>query len=146
MKVGDISNAKTVTLETISPENTVHDAIKILAAHNFGALPVVGDEGRLIGIISERDILRLCANDDCGAALARAVGDVMTTNLVIGVPDDDITYVMQVMTERHIRHLPILDNGVLVGIVSIGDVVKAQYEQKETEVRFLRDYLSGATA
>lgn len=147
MKVGDLSQAKDIPLATIGPDQTVHEAIQKLAALNIGALPVVGIEDRLIGIITERDVLQLCASADAAsAALQRKVGDVMTTDLVIGVPDDDITYVMQVMTERRIRHLPILDSGTLVGIVSIGDVVKAQYEQKETEIRFLRDYLSGATA
>ncbi len=145
MKVGELSQTKSPALETISPDSTVHQAIKKLVQHNIGALPVVGAENRLVGILTERDVLRLCARDDCHNALAQAVGDVMTTDLVIGVPDDDVTYVMRVMTERRIRHLPILEGGMLVGIVSIGDVVKAQYEQKETEVRFLRDYLAGAT-
>lgn len=146
MKIRDIRKSSPVPLQTISPDHTVHQAIQLLCARNIGALPVVGPDDTLVGIVSERDVLRLCARDDCATILTTRVRDVMTQNLVVGVPDDTLDYVMRVMTERRVRHLPVLEGRRLVAIVSIGDVVKAQYEEKETEARYLRDYMQGALA
>lgn len=146
MKIRDIRKSSPVELQTISPEQTVHEAIRLLCKHNIGALPVLDVEGALVGIVSERDVLRLCSRDDCLDALTLRVRDVMTRDLVISVLDDSLDYVMRVMTERRVRHLPVLEDGRMVAIVSIGDVVKAQYEEKETEIRFLRDYMQGALA
>lgn len=146
MKIRDIHKDNPVQLQTISPEKTVHEAIQQLCGANIGALPVIDSTGELIGIVSERDVLRLCARDDCKTALTMKVREIMTRELVIGVPDDSLDYVMRVMTEHRVRHLPVLENRRLVAIVSIGDVVKAQYEEKETEIRYLRDYMTGALA
>jgi len=146
MKIRDLRKSSPVELQTISPEHTVHQAIQLLCRFNIGALPVLDVEGTLVGIISERDVLRLCSRDDCSTALTLKVRDVMTRNLVISVLDDSLDYVMRVMTDRRVRHLPVLEDRRLVTIVSIGDVVKAQYEEKETEARFLRDYMQGALA
>jgi CBS domain-containing protein len=146
MKVKEISGEKGGSLYTITPERTVHEAIKRLCDFNIGALPVVSSSGELVGILSERDVLRLCARDDCRAVLGRKVEEIMTRDVVIGVPNDDVNYVMRVMTDRRIRHLPIVEDGQLAAMISIGDVVKAQYEAQEIEVRYLRDYVGGATA
>ncbi|MFN2377455.1 MAG: CBS domain-containing protein [Candidatus Binatia bacterium] len=146
MKILDIRKSAPVALQTASPDHTVHEVIQLLCRHNIGALPVLDVEGTLVGIVSERDVLRLCAREDCEAALKMKVREVMTPEVVIGVPDDSLDYVMRVMTERRIRHLPVIEQRRLVAIVSIGDVVKAQYEEKETEIRFLRDYMQGALA
>jgi len=146
MKLGELVQKKNTGLQTISSEDTVHEAVKKLCAFNIGALPVEDSSAKVVGIISERDVLRLCARESCEAGLSHKIADVMTTNLVIGVPDDDVTYAMRVMTEKKIRHLPIMDNGHMVSIITLGDLVKAQSEVRETEVRFLRDYVAGATA
>lgn len=146
MKIRDVRKSKQIELQTISPDKTVHEAIQQLCEFNIGALPVVGTDNSLVGIISERDVLRLCARTDWNEALAMRVGDVMSVNLVIGVLDDELDYVLRVMTERHVRHFPVLEGRDLVAMISIGDVVKAQYEAKETEIRYLRDYLAGVTA
>ena len=146
MKIRDIRKSTPVALQTISPDQTVHEAIGLLCRLNIGALPVLDVEGTLVGIVSERDVLRLCAREDYQSALALRVRDVMTRDLVISVLDDSLDYVMRVMTERRVRHLPVLEDRRLVAIISIGDVVKAQYEEKETEIRFLRDYMQGALA
>lgn len=146
MKILDIRKSSPVALQTASPDHTVHEVIQLLCRYNIGALPVLDVEGTLVGIVSERDVLRLCAREDCEAALKMKVREVMTPEVVIGVPDDSLDYVMRVMTERRIRHLPVIEDRRLVAIVSIGDVVKAQYEEKETEIRFLRDYMQGALA
>lgn len=146
MKIRDIRKTTPTALQTISPDHTVHEAIRLLCRHNIGALPVVDIEGTLVGIVSERDVLRLCSHDDCQERLGLRVRDVMTRELVVGVPDDSVDYVMRVMTEKRIRHLPVLEDRRLVAIVSIGDVVKAQFDRNETEIRFLRDYMQGALA
>ena len=146
MKVRDIRKNTPAQIQTVSPDHTVSEAIQLLCKHNIGALPVLDLEGTLVGIISERDVLRLCCKEDAKRALEQKVRDVMTRDVIISVLDDSLEYVMRVMTDRRVRHLPILEDRRLVAIVSIGDVVKAQYEEKETEIRFLRDYMQGALA
>ena len=142
MNVREITKDK--PLHTIAPDKTVQDAIAVLCQHNIGALPVCEKTGELAGIITERDVLRLCASPDCQKALQQRVADVMTRDLVICVPDDSIESAMHVMTAKRIRHLPILDGRKLVGVLSIGDVVKAKLDQSDTEIRFLRDYVAGS--
>ncbi|RMD84174.1 MAG: CBS domain-containing protein [Candidatus Dadabacteria bacterium] len=143
MKVSDICKLKRMRLQTISPEHTVQEATRKLVEFNIGALPVCNDDGDLVGIISERDILRLAASDDCHKVASMKVGAVMTRNLIIAVPSDRVDSVMHVMTERRIRHLPILEGRRLIDIISIGDVVKAKLDESDTEIRFLRDYVAG---
>ncbi|HYC55433.1 MAG TPA: CBS domain-containing protein [Candidatus Binatia bacterium] len=143
MKIRDIQKSKPIQMQTIAPDKTIHHAIKQLCQFNIGALPVVDAAGSLVGIISERDVLRLCSRDDFVSALSLKVAEVMTKDVVIGVCEDDLDYVMSVMTERRIRHLPVLEDKKLVMIISIGDVVKAQYDQKDSEARYLRDYMAG---
>ena len=142
MKVRDIAKLNPLDLQTITPDRPVHEAIGRLVEHNIGALPVCDSAGELVGILTERDILRLCAGQDLTTVMEQSVADAMTTNLIIGVPDDTVAYVMQVMTERRIRHLPILEDRKLVNIISIGDVVKAKLDESSSEIRFLRDYLT----
>jgi CBS domain-containing protein len=146
MKVSDVRKSSPIQLQTVTPDHTVHQVIQILCTHNIGALPVLDVEGSLVGIVSERDVLRLCSREDCDRMLRLPVREIMTRDLVIGVMDDSVDYVMRVMTARRVRHLPILEDRRLVAIISIGDVVKAQYEEKETEIRYLRDYMQGALA
>jgi CBS domain-containing protein len=141
MKVADI--ARKTPLTTITPTRTVQDAIRILNQHKIGALPVCDDKGDLVGIITERDILRLCDGPECAKAFQQKVGDVMTSNLMICVLDDSIENAMHVMTDKRIRHLPIIDGRRLIGMLSIGDVVKAKLDDASSEIRFLRDYVTG---
>jgi CBS domain-containing protein len=142
MKVSEIIKER--QLLTIDPSKTVHDAIRILCEHNIGALPVCDGNGEVLGIITERDVLRLCAGASCQDALKLRVEAAMTRNLIICVPDDSIENAMHVMTQKRIRHLPILDGRKLVGILSIGDVVKAKLDDASAEIRFLRDYMTGS--
>ena len=142
MKVSDI--VKERPLSTIAPDKTVQEAIRILNQHNIGALPVCDEKGELAGIITERDVLRLCDGGDVAKGLQQKVSAVMTKNLIICVPDDSIENAMRVMTNKRIRHLPIIGEGRrLVGILSIGDIVKAKLDDASTEIRFLRDYVTG---
>ncbi len=143
MRVSELCKNKRLPLQTISPEHTVQDAIRKLVEFNIGALPVCDERGDLVGIITERDILRLVAKEDCRQVGTMKVGAVMTRDLIIAVPSDRVDNVMHVMTERRIRHLPILEGRRLVNIISIGDVVKAKLDESDTEIRFLRDYVAG---
>lgn len=121
---------------TAGPEQTIREALALLAEHNVGALVVVDRDGRLIGILSERDIVREAVRDE--RLFDRTVGDLMTTRIIAGTPEDDLMAVAHTMTELRIRHLPVVDRGRLVGIVSIGDVVKAQRDEYEGEVATLQ--------
>lgn len=152
MRIRDILQEKGSEVVTIAAGQTIHDAIGKLNEHSIGALIVMAEGEEIVGIITERDILRECGNR-CDRLLDSAsaeetvcpslVQNVMTKDLVIGVPDDDLNYVMGVMTRNRIRHLPILDDGSLAGIISIGDLVNAHFEEKVFENRTLRDYIHG---
>ena len=127
---------------TIDPGKTVQHAIERLVEHNVGSLVVVDEEGSPAGIITERDILRCCASDP--GRMARTPGEeVMSSDLIVGEPDDGIDSVMGIMTKNRIRHLPIVDDRELRGMVSIGDVVEVQLEETKYENRHLRDYITG---
>ncbi len=154
MRVRDILQQKGGEVVTIEANRTVHDAICKLNEHKMGALIVTAGGGEVKGIITERDILRMCG-EQCvhltnpelaGTGCPALVADIMTTELVIGVPDDRLDYVMGVMTQNRIRHLPIMDSGSLVGIVSIGDVVRAHLQETQYENRMLKDYIHGVVS
>jgi CBS domain-containing protein len=142
-KVREILRAKGTDVVTVPPDVSVRDAMAVLVKHDIGSV-VVTDGDAVKGILTERDVLRLGA--DGGDLLdSTGVADAMTPqeDLVIAVPDDDIGYCMQVMTENRVRHLPIMEEGDLRGIVSIGDVVNALRDHAEWENRYLRDYIRG---
>ena len=152
MQIRDILREKGTEVLTIGARQTIQDVINKLNEHSIGALVVMDEKEHVVGIITERDILRVC-----GSVFARLydsavqekpaspllVEDTMTRDLIIGIPDDDLDYVMGIMSKNHIRPLPILDNGRLRGIVSIGDLVNARLEQKVFENRTLRGYIQG---
>lgn len=141
MKLKDIVKAKGSTVFSVHPDKTVKDAIDMLIQYNIGALLVV-DDAKPVGIFTERDILRICATD-AERLDEIVVRDVMTGNLIIGQLDDDLEDVMQIMTDRHIRHLPILQEGYVAGMISIGDLVKSQHDEKDVTIHYLKDYITG---
>jgi|SRR5581483_2639802 CBS domain-containing protein len=145
MKVSDILRKKPSEVFTIRPEQSLLDACQLLASKNVGALVVVDDHHTPVGIVSERDIVRQLATR-AASPKSLKVGNVMTKELLIALPDDDIAYVSNTMTHKRIRHLPVLQDGKLVGIVSIGDVVKAQLDYFEGEARTLQQYINGGYA
>ena len=130
-------------VRTIEPERTIQEAIQRLVEHNIGSLVVVDGEGGMVGIITERDILRCCANGADRLGTTR-VAEAMTPDPIIGESDDTIDYVMGIMSQNRIRHLPIVGRRGLRGMVSIGDVVKVQLHEKEYENRHLREYIQGS--
>lgn len=143
MKIRDILSHKGEDVISVPPDRSVLDAMRVLVAHNIGSV-VVLDGTEVVGILTERDVLRLGARETDLLSSTR-VEEAMTRDVVIGFPEDDIGYVMEIMTENRIRHLPILEDEVLCGIVSIGDIVNASRTHAESENRYLRDYIRGAT-
>lgn len=138
--IRDVLDAKGSEVVTIGPHRTVFEAIGRLIERKIGALLVRDDEGRIAGIITERDVLRLVHHHPDRLRTAE-VSEFMTPDLVYGVPEDDLDYVMSVMTKQRFRHMPVLDDGRLCGVVSIGDVVKTLNSTHEYELRLLRDYI-----
>ncbi len=144
MRIADILRKKGSHVVTLQPHQTVWDAIQTLNEHKIGAAVVTDTDGRVVGIISERDILQAAAKQR-ESIKDLAIADIMTTDLVIGVADDRLDYVMGIMTQNRIRHLPVMDEEELIGIISIGDVVNANLQQTEFENRRLKDYIHGVT-
>ena len=132
MKIREILAKKGKNVITIHPEQTVREAIALLVKHRIGALVVVGQENKPIGIYSERDIIRQAADHE--AIFSDLVGDSMTRDVIIGSPQDDTYSVAATMTEKRFRHLPILEDGELIGIVSIGDILKAERDRYRGEI------------
>ncbi|GAB6053176.1 CBS domain-containing protein [Magnetospira thiophila] len=138
MNVGDILKSKTKVVITVREEDTLETASTLLASNRIGAMPVRDATGKLVGILSERDIVRALSQQGAKAHSAKVSG-FMSTNLVTCQPGDSCKAIMESMTGRRIRHLPVLENGDLVGVVSQGDVVKVRLEQTELEKAVLKD-------
>ena len=140
--VADVLRSKgSNTVQTISPQATVQQLVDVLAERNIGATVVSDDGERVLGIISERDVIRLLRSG--GGSLQAAVGDVMTTDVHVCEPKDSIEDLMRVMTDRRVRHVPVLTDGRLAGLVSIGDAVKARMSDLEFERDQLSTYVTG---
>jgi len=136
MKVRTILATKGTTVVTIGPQQPLKEAARLLAEHNIGALVVVNEAGKLQGIISERDIIRAAARLE--NALSRPVSEIMTREVIIGLPNDDLMAVVNAMTEKRFRHLPIMERGELVGIISMKDIVQSQRDQYQGEIDTLQ--------
>jgi CBS domain-containing protein len=139
MNIASLLAIKGNTVYTIQSNETVKGAIAVLAEHNIGALVVVDGDTTPVGIVSERDIVRAAARGE--AVFSIAIGSIMTKQVIIGLPQDDLTSVGHTMTERRIRHLPVMESGRLVGMVSLGDIVKAQRDTYEGELETLQTQL-----
>jgi CBS domain-containing protein len=143
MTVAAILAGKGRDVLTTTAEKTVAEAVQILAERRIGALVVVEGGGRIAGIISERDIVRAIAAT-AGEALKQPIASIMTRNVVTCGEAETINEVMARMTRGRFRHLPVSTNGRLVGIISIGDVVKARIEEVEHEAEEMRAYIATA--
>jgi CBS domain-containing protein len=143
MKIAEVLRAKPAgDVVTITPDAGVRELIAKLAEHNVGALIVSADGQTVDGIVSERDVVRHLHHD--GTVVNNTVGAIMTEVVETCEPGSTLDDLMQVMTRRRIRHVPVVENGRLVGIVSIGDVVKARLDELEDERRQLVDYIQTA--
>ena len=140
MLVAEILKIKGGAVFSIPPEATVAAARGELSGRRVGAL-VVCDDDRVVGVFSERDVARAVARDGQGA-LERSVADYMTPKVVFAEPHESVDQLMERMSDRRIRHLPVLKDGRLAGVVSIGDLVKSRIEESSREAESLRTYIA----
>jgi CBS domain-containing protein len=143
MTVQEILSVKGRDVVTIAPNSNLAAAAKLLAERRIGALVVVGPEQRIVGILSERDIVQALAARGA-AALDLPLTEVMTRKVATCSPSDTISSIMEQMTAGKFRHVPVVEQGQLAGLVSIGDVVKQRLEEMEHEQKALREYIQTA--
>ncbi len=141
MQVRHILERKGDDVVTTRPETTLEEAARLLKSHRIGALVVTEGNDRVLGIVSERDIVNALAEHGavCGK---RPVSEVMTEELAVCTPEDTTDTLMEVMTRQRVRHLPVMENGRLAGIVSIGDVVKSRMEEIAFEAEQMKMYIA----
>lgn len=142
MLLHEILQKKGSNVVRIAPDASLETVVAVLVHHNIGSLLVCDHRDHALGIVTERDLLRAMAARAFRLGDLR-VTDVMSRELVTAQPDDSLEDAMRLMTNRRVRHLPVLSEGQLRGIVSIGDLVKAHHDQLEMENHFLRSYVSG---
>lgn len=144
MKVKDILQAKGSAVETTTEDTTLMQAITVFFEKRIGSLIVKDANDKIAGIMAPNDVLQ-AVKDGCegGNCSIIRVKEVMTKEIICASEDDTVDYIQAVMTENRIRHIPIMDKDQLKGIVSIGDVVKAQIKEKDVENHYLRDYIEG---
>ncbi|MFC2040583.1 CBS domain-containing protein [Chloroflexota bacterium] len=138
MKMRDVLNAKDIKYRkpiTINPDESVLSAIRKLAENDRGAIPVCNDDGTLVGIITERDILRKCFSQS-GDFINNRIQGVMTETVVIALPDDNVDYAIDVMKKKRIRHIPVMEGQQLMGMISMRDIMGFQYEETKAEIRY----------
>ena len=142
MKVKDILSSKGSQVWTVKATTTIHEVLGSLVTHAIGALIVMDEQAKIAGIVSERDIIRECYRN--GRQIEQTpVEKIMSRDLIVCSPEDELDYIMGIMTKNRIRHVPVVVGGKLEGIISIGDIVKAQLLNTEYENHYLKDYLFG---
>ncbi len=141
MNIGHILKTKALGVSTARPDDTIAEITSRLAQRKIGAIVIVGDNGKVAGIISERDIIRLIAQHGA-AALSLLASDGMTREVISCSRSSTLDEIMDAMTHGRFRHLPVIEDGSLVGIISIGDVVKHHNAEVELEVTAMRGYLA----
>lgn len=142
MRVSDVLTSKgSDEVVTVTPDASIADLLDLLAEHNIGALVVSRDGNTIEGIVSERDIVRKLRGVDSPQSLT--VSAIMTSDVVTCTPDDEVTALMNLMTERRFRHVPVISDDRLAGVVSIGDAVKARMAQLKFERDQLNQYVAG---
>jgi CBS domain-containing protein len=140
MRIADVLRNKGTSVATITPETSVAGLLTELTVHNIGAMVVVSPDG-LVGIVSERDVVRKL-HEMGPDILRRPVSDIMTTLVATCGPNDSVDSLSALMTEKRVRHIPVVVDGRLAGIVSIGDVVKTRLEELEATQQQLQAYIT----
>ncbi|MFN2151502.1 MAG: CBS domain-containing protein [Anaerolineales bacterium] len=136
MKIAEVLASKGSNVITIQPQQTIREAVKLMEKHNIGGLVVVDAAGKIVGMLTERDLIRYAATEQ--PSFSASVSSIMTKNVIVGVLQDEIDAVAHTMTEKRFRHLPVVEGEKLVGILTIGDVVKAQRDRYQGEVHTLQ--------
>ena len=143
--ISSLLHHKTSALWAVSPDSTVFDAIRMMADKNIGALPVLTAEGRIVGIFTERDYTRKVALQGKSSKDTR-VREIISREIVTVTPEDSVEDCMRLMTERRVRHLPVVDGLKLVGIVSIGDLVNWIISTQDATIEQMERYIAGVSA
>ena len=143
MAVAQILRQKGSTVYSVEPDDTLQKIVDVLAQHRIGAVLVMHGDGKLAGIVSERDVVRAMAGNAAGIATKKAA-DIMTAKVRTCAPNDTESGLMAVMTEHRTRHLPVEANGKIVGMISIGDVVKFRMEMMELEAEQMKNYIASS--
>lgn len=142
MTVRELLERKGSKVIMMQQNSTVREAVQTMVDGKVGSVVIIDAQGQPVGIFTERDLLNHF-NEGREGIREKQVSALMTSDLIISTPDKDIEEVMNIMTEKHLRHLPILDDNRVVGMVSIGDIVKANLKRTRFEIQYLRDYISG---
>ena len=141
MTVANILRVKGTSIVTAKPGQKLHEVMKLMTRHRIGAVIVINANGDVAGVLSERDVVRALAGHGPDA-FDHPVSRYMTEDVTTCTPHDTVEEIMEIMTRGRFRHVPVIEEGQLCGIVSIGDVVKIKIEQSEREVVALREYIS----
>lgn len=142
MKVRALLDTKGKDIVSIDADNTVEDAIRSMHARKISAL-MVTNAGKTVGIFTERDVVRSYIAGDGKSFKDMKVQDFMVSNLIVAVPDDELSDISAIMVEKNIRHLPVLENNKVVGMLSIRDIIQTQVSKLTSEIHYLKDYISG---
>lgn len=142
MKVKDILSEKGINVISVHENKSVFEAMETFASHKVGSLLVLNDDNNPVGIIGARDVLMETLKG-CEEIKETQVKSIMTKEIIVGTPEDEIETVQVIMTKNRIRHLPIIEGGKIAGLISIGDVVKAQLKDLHFENRYLKEFVSG---
>lgn len=140
MKISSILATKNNNVVTIRPDQTIRHALALLSQYNIGALVIVNESDSPIGILSERDVARKAAYNE--QLFDLSVRELMTASVVTGSPTDDLHAVLNTMTQKHFRHLPIVDQGKLIGMITLGDAVKARLDEYKGEIDTLETQIT----
>lgn len=140
-KVADILKTKGTEVETVERDSGILEALEQMSNRGVGSLVVTGEGDKICGIVTERDYIRKVALKGLNAGDMK-VGDIMTAKVIVATPEDSVQECMALITEQRIRHLPVVDEGMLVGIVSIGDLIKQLTRVQSTQIKYLTDYIA----
>ena len=142
MKISEIIEGKGSEVVSVRPDDSLAEAVRSMTDNKVGSALAINESGQIIGMLTERDILRYCSDLTCPISEAK-VSAIMTTDVMIAVPEDDVETMIATMVEGRFRHLPVVDGGKLCGLVSMGDLVKSQLKHVKVENRHLKDYIEG---
>lgn len=142
MKVQDLLDAKGKKIVSIDADSSVEDAIRTMNTRKISAV-IVTDQGKTCGIFTERDVVRCYISSGGKSFKDIKVREAMVTDLIVAVPDDDVNDIAVIMVEKNIRHLPVIGNNKVVGMLSIRDIIQTHVKKLTSEIHYLKDYISG---
>ena len=142
MKVSALLDSKGKDIVSIDADGTVEDAIRSIHAKKISAI-MVTEQGKTVGIFTERDVVRCYISSGGKSFKEIKIKDAMVSNLIVAVPDDDLHDVSAIMVEKNIRHLPVIDNHKVIGMLSIRDIIQVQVSKLTSEIHYLKDYITG---